>query len=360
MIKEIVDLTKVLVQFQTVHSKPAEIIRCADFIEEYLKNIPVHYQRINQNNTPSFLVTPDSGVSTVLLMSHFDVVEGADHLFQPFEENGRLYGRGVLDDKYAVALSLVLLKTHIKRLEKLGLTQKHLSFGILLTGDEEAGGTDGANHVLPSVKTDFCIALDGGSLDEIITKEKGILLIKLINKGRASHSARPWLGDNAVDRLIADYQVIKTFFDLTTPDNWHRTLNLSTINAGKSHNQVPDYAEAIMDVRYTEYDDMDELIVQIRQKIQGELVVLRKDPLFFGHSTRYLDMLADSNAEIRITAEHGSSDARYLSAYGINGIVWGANGNLSHHSEKEHIEIESISMLYERLDSFLQKNSEMN
>ncbi len=360
MIKEIIELTKTLVEFQTVHSKPAEIIRCADFIEEYLKNIPVHYQRIDQNSIPSILITPDNGKSPVLLMSHFDVVEGSDALFQPFEKDGRLYGRGVLDDKYAVALSLVLLKNHIEQLKSLGLTQEDLSFGILLTGDEEIGGKDGANHVLPSVKTDFCIALDGGGLNEVVTKEKGILRLKLISKGKASHGARPWLGENAIEGLMTDYQIIKTFFNLSSPDNWHRTLNLSVINAGKSYNQVPDHAEAIMDVRYTEHDDIDDIIQQIQRKIAGELIVFRKEPLFISKSTRYLDMLINSNSEIKTTAEHGSSDARYLSTYGLNGIVWGADGNLSHHSEKEHIEIESISKLVNTLDSFLRKNSEMN
>ncbi len=360
MIKEIIELTKTLVQFQTVHSKPAEITRCADFIEEYLKDIPVKYQRVDQNSTPSLLVMPGNGKPSVLLMSHFDVVEGSDDLFQPFEQNGYLYGRGVLDDKYAVALSLVLLKYHMQRLKSLGLTQNDLSFSILLTGDEEAGGKDGAKHVLPATNTEFCIALDGGCLNEIVTKEKGILQAKLVSKGKASHGARPWLGENAIDKLIADYEIIKSYFDLTTPENWHRTLNLSKINAGKSFNQVPDHAEAIMDIRYTEHDDMDNIIQQIRRKIDSDLIVLRKEPLFIGESTRHLDTLVNSNPDINLTAEHGSSDARYLSAFGINGIVWGANGNLSHHSEKEHVDIKSVSELCVKLDLFLQKNSEMN
>ena len=137
-------------------------------------------------------------------------------------------------------------------------------------------------------------------------------------------------------------------------------MNLSRVNAGKSINQVPDLAEAVFDIRFTENDDMDSLINEIQQSISGEFIVLRKDPLFLAKKSRQLELITGSNPEIKTASEHGSSDARFLSAYGINGIVWGASGNLSHHSVDEHIEIENISELYRRLDGFVQKNLEMN
>lgn len=71
-------------------------------------------------------------------------------------------------------------------------------------------------------------------------------------------------------------------------------------------------------------------------------------------------MLLDSNPGLQTACEHGPSDARFLSMHGINGIVWGANGNLSHHSEKEHVNLGSVKSLYEKLDSFVTKSSEVN
>ncbi len=209
--EEIVTLLKELIQFQSVHSKPEEITQCADFIEFFLKDIDADYQRFDHKGTPSILVMPPSGKVPILLMSHFDVVEGANDQFFPYEKNGQLYGRGSLDDKYAVALSLILLKNYLNRLRSMGLDQEDLPFGILLTGDEEKGGEDGANKVLAEVKTNFCIALDGGDVDQVVTKEKGIAVFKLISSGKSSHGARPWLGENAVDNLISDYQKIKSF-----------------------------------------------------------------------------------------------------------------------------------------------------
>jgi len=60
--------------------------------------------------------------------------------------------------------------------------------------DEEIGGHDGAQAALAQLKADFAIALDGGNLRKIVVKEKGILRLKLISRGKTAHGARPWLG----------------------------------------------------------------------------------------------------------------------------------------------------------------------
>jgi succinyl-diaminopimelate desuccinylase len=286
-------------------------------------------------------------------MSHLDVVEGADEQFQPVEKNGCLYGRGSIDDKYAVALSLVLLKNRLQQCRRAGGGQANLTFGVLITGDEEVGGANGARRVLPEIQAEFCIALDGGRPEKIVVKEKGILHLKLIARGRTAHAARPWLGSNAIENLIADYRRIQTFFVSPSPpdpDHWHRTLNFSTVQAGKSLNQVPDRAEACFDVRFTENDAPDAIVADIRSVIEGELVVETVEPLFFSRPSPYLERIRAVAPEAVFGAEHGASDARYLSEYGMNGVVWGAEGNLSQHSTEEHVVIESIERLYRMMD----------
>jgi succinyl-diaminopimelate desuccinylase len=351
--KELVELTKSLIRFPSVHSRPDQIHACADTIEGYLKSSDIAFQRFNFNNTPSILVLPGNRFAPVVLMSHFDVVDGPDHLFSPWEENGCLYGRGSIDDKYAVALSLVLLKNHVDRLRSSGKTQNALPFGILLTGDEEIGGPNGAQKLLHEFKTDFCIALDGGGIQKIVVKEKGILRLKLITRGKTAHGARPWLGENAIERLIEDYRRLKAFFDVSAPDHWHRTLNFSIMHAGSVINQVPDHAEALFDIRYTEADDIDALVKAVRESIQGELQVVSTAPMFLGGNSPYLDRLLSFTPSTQLGCEHGASDARHLADHGIPGIVWGADGDMSQHSENEHIQINSFISLYTILDQFL-------
>ena len=354
--EEIIKLTEDLIRFKTMHSQPAEIKRCVLFIEDYLKTCGAAYQRLDHADIPSIIVMPQNNVAPILLMSHIDVVDGPDDLFNPRVKGDALYGRGSIDDKYAAALSLVFVKNYLRQLQKEGKDQNDLPFGIIITADEEIGGANGAQKTLKEIKAEFCIALDGGGLNKIVIKEKGIVKLKLIARGKTAHGARPWLGENAIENLIKDYQVLTTNFELAAPDHWHRTLNFSWIQAGKVSNQVPDYAEALFDIRYTENDDMETLFKNIRKEIKGELVVEKKEPLFEGGDTPYLDLLLQIATDSEVGFEHGASDARFLSAHGIKGIVWGANGDMSQHSADEHVNIDSVLKLYKLLNAFINRS----
>jgi len=353
MIDDILDLLQTLIRFKTTQDNPDELSRCADAIETYLSTAGIQYRRMQHGDIPSILALPEPSFTPILLMSHIDVVAGPDELFVPRLVEGRLFGRGAIDDKYAVALSLVLLETHASRLRSQGRPQSDLSFGVLITGDEEIGGRNGAQRVLGEFWTEFCIALDGGRISNIVTKEKGVLTLRLVGKGKAAHGSRPWLGENAADRLIDDYLKVKALLGPNRPDQWHRTMNLGKLTAGQSFNQVPDRAEAVLDIRFTENDDIDELVGRIRNTIDSEVIVDTREPLFFGGESPYLDRLLSMSPKSRTGFEHGASDARFLSTHGIPGVVWGAEGDRSAHAADEHINIDSLEELTHLLDRFL-------
>jgi len=352
--REIVELTKELIRFPSTRTRPEEILNCARFIENWFNRHDILCSVIEHNGVPSVLALPRKERMPLLLMSHMDVVSASRELFEPVEKGGKLYGRGAIDDKYAAALSMVLLKNRIEKNRSLGIDDNRLALGALITGDEETGGYDGARHSLDQIACDFCIALDGGSVETIVIKEKGVLRIKLVAEGKTAHGARPWLGINAIEKLMEDCRIVKGFFDgLTDPEHWHRTMNLSIIRAGESVNQVPDRAEAVFDIRYTENDDVDELVHRIQAAISGTATIEEREPLFISPGSPYLDRLLELGPETRTGIAHGASDARFLTQFDIPGIVWGADGNSSQHSKDEHVEIESIGRLYGLLDRFV-------
>ncbi len=349
----LINLLTRLIEIPSTHSRPEEIGRCADHVAGWLEEHGIQYRKQVHNGIPTITALPADGRTPVLLMSHIDVVEAPSALFQPRVKDGKLYGRGSIDDKYAVALSLVLMHDHLERLRAAGRSQQDLPFGLIITGDEEVGGSNGAGPALAGLQADFAIALDGGCLDKIVIKEKGILRLKLVSRGRAAHGARPWLGTNAIEALVRDYEILRTYFQETHPEHWHRTLNWSIVKAGQSANQVPDRAEAIFDIRYTENDDPDALTAELRAKLQGEIEVLAFDPVFEGGTSPYMDLLREIVPETVWGMEHGASDARFLAANGIPGIVWGADGDMSQHTDEEHVHLDSIRTLYRHLDRFI-------
>ena len=231
-------------------------------------------------------------------------------------------------------------------------------WAVLITGDEEVGGYNGARSTLGGINCDFCIALDGGRVDKIVIKEKGILRLKEIEftSGKTAPRGKT-LGreKNAIEKLMADCLVVKGFFaGLSEPEHWHRSMNLAVIHAGDSVNQVPDKAEAMFDIRYTENDQVDDLIQQIQAAVSGRVITEEREPLFISPGVTLSGSPAGSGhgypyrhcpRRQRRTLPVPNSTSRESCG--------GADGNSSQHSTEEHVEIQSISRLYDILDRFV-------
>jgi succinyl-diaminopimelate desuccinylase len=353
--KELISLTSDLIKIPSTHSRPDEIHRCAQKIEQYLETEEITYQKVIHNNIPSLLILPTPSYAPLLFVTHFDVVEATDEeMFTPRVNSDCLYGRGAIDDKYAVALSLTLFKEKLQQLKTQRMSQTDMTFGLLLTGDEEVGGENGTGAVVDTIDTDFFIALDGGAPDHIVTKEKGIMLLELSAKGKEAHASRPWLGKNAMDLLLADYRVMQQLFPENTTDRWHRTMALTRCNVGNgSTNMIPGKGSASFDIRFTENDNPEELIAEIRTRVSSTVTVKAMAPVFNSTSSHHLQRLSTLSEKISIGAEHGASDARYFSARNVPGAIWGADGQMSAHTDNEHLLLPSFFKLYDHLDTFI-------
>jgi len=353
--KEIIDLTKNLVQFKTMHSKPDEIRQCAAYIEHYLKGLGVSYNRFEYGNTPAILALPQNGKASVLLMSHLDVVDAPDKLFMPVIQDRKLYGRGCFDDKYAVALSLILLKNNLKRLQKQERGQRELPFGILMTSDEEIGGFNGAKKILADIQTNFCIVLDGGNIEKIVVKERGVARVKLVCRVKVSSDSKPWQGQNVVEKLKSDINTLEAYFVKSAPENPHRAVVCHHIRSKQTRYGLTQLAEAYLEIKYTESDDLERMFNTMQEELNGDIVLENVEPLFFDGESEHLKLLLNISKKTRIGFEDGANDSRFLSPLGIKGIVWGADGNRSQHTPNEHVDIESVYELYTLLDTFMRR-----
>jgi succinyl-diaminopimelate desuccinylase len=352
---EVIDLTRELVRFKTMHSRPDEIRQCAARIEQYLNGLGVYCRRFEYGNAPAVLALPQNNKTPVLLMSHMDVVDAPDRLFTPVIRNGILYGRGCFDDKYAVALSLVLFKNNLQRLRKQGRGQEDLSFGILMTGDEETGGFNGAKKILGDIQTEFCIVLDGGSIEKIVVKEKGVVRVTLIAGVKPDSGDASRLDRNALEILETDIARWKTYFVKSAPEHRHRKIICNTIQPVTFRQGVPETAEAKLEIWYTRKDDVERMFFAMQNDLHSDIIIDHVEPKFDGGASEHLKWLLDISEKTRIGFEDGANDSRFLSRFGIKGIIWGADGNHSQHTLDEHVAIESIHELYGFLDTFVRR-----
>jgi len=241
------------------------------------------------------------------------------------------------------------------------------NLGLMITSDEEVGGFYGVNMLLNQVNwsCDLAIVPDGGErLGRIVIEEKGIIQLKIAAKGKSAHGSRPWLGINAIEKLFDEYRKITHLFD-NTGKTWAPTCSLNVINAGKAVNQVPEYAEAKLDIRYPSLINPDELFEKIKSMTQLELEKIKEaNPMIIDPNNKYLQKMIEItkkniNKEVVLCKEEGASDARFFSAKNIPVIMFSPENFNSAHSTNERVSITELKLFHEILNEFIKSSDEL-
>jgi acetylornithine deacetylase/succinyl-diaminopimelate desuccinylase-like protein len=168
--------------------------------------------------------------------------------FEPTIRDGRIYGRGTLDDKGSFACAYSACKAFLA---------EHPDFDgeiyLIAAADEEMGSELGIIYLVEEcgVRFDVAIIPDGGRMDLSIYGEKGILWVEIASAGIQAHGSTPELGRNAIIPLAELLAELKTLdlganFDPAF-DGW--TMNVGTIQGGSSANTVPAMARTTIDFR---------------------------------------------------------------------------------------------------------------
>jgi succinyl-diaminopimelate desuccinylase len=342
------ELFKQLIRLKTTHDPEnmSEHDRCRDLLKAEAEKHGLKTKLIPSDPYPSLLAGLDvDALNPALMLScHLDVVQAREEQFEPHIQDNKLIGRGASDMKFAVPVFFNVLE----RLEA-GKDKILLVF----TFDEEIGGNKGIRYLLDEVRLRPAVSFipDGGDNFQIEAEEKGVFLFRVKTSGKSAHGSRPWLGENAIDKMLAIYSDLRKEFPYVhSPEQWTQTLNLGKITAGEAANKVPDTCEASFDLRFVEGRRAEE-IKDLVQKIladRGEF-----EPYVVGDNF-YLDMelwcsrLFQEAAErhlshsMPIYRSEGASDARFFTKYNIPVII-SKPICAGHHSGHEWIDLESIT-----------------
>lgn len=360
--KELEDILRQLVAIPTVTGNYEASHDALDYIERFLKQQGMYCKRYEWNGLESMVATTRrTKTPKVMLAAHLDVVPGDESLFELQEKDGKYYGRGTLDMKYAIA-------AYMQAAQELGPRLHDYDFGIMITTDEEAGGLDGvARLVEAGYIPEICILPDGGLDWQIQLYSKGFLYLAITAKGKAAHAARPWLGDSAITKLV---QVINETQELfidpgEDPDVAINTLNIGRIAGGKAPNQVAEHAEMILDIRVSSDAEGKRLFQEIEQisTRHGASTSL----LIHGSATNFsLDDPVFATFAALITEKTGvtvkgsrtpaSSDIRYFIPHGVPCIsVYPPGG--AHHSQSEWIDKEGFYQFEEIIKTYLERTA---
>lgn len=365
MQNEILDLTRKLISFKTVNGNDKEFTECFGFIKNFfakeIKSGKIIVKEYKKNNLPSIVfLNIDTLKPDIILAGHIDVVGADDKDFIPKIKNGKLFGRGTADMKSEVAVLMIAFREIIK-----SGTKK--SIALMLTADEEMTGKSGAGYLINEIgyRSKAAIAPDGGHNFELVVKEKGGFWIKIAAKGKLSHGSRPWLGENAILKLIKFYQYLeKEFPPLKKTKLMYQngvSLNLGKISGGKTINSVPDSAEMYLDLRYSDKKDRKGIIDVIKKLSRRhnmdfqitDIVEMLETDVNNDYIKKFQKVAAKIiNRPIKIEKVTGGSDARFFSAKNIPVIIMVPNcGNK--HGANEWVQIKSLEKFYRIIKEFL-------
>ena len=185
-----------------------------------------------------------------LVIGHIDTVWPIGTLVNmPYrEEDGNIYGPGVLDMKAGISATI----TALDMLQDSG-NWPDRALTVLVNSDEEVGSPSSRPLVeTEAVKSAYTIVMEPGIGDSLKTARKGLGEFRLHIKGRASHAgAFPEDGISAIEEMahqILHIQALK-HWDLGT------TINVGLIDGGSARNTIPAEANAVIDVRITSTDE---------------------------------------------------------------------------------------------------------
>ncbi|MGM0439125.1 MAG: M20 family metallopeptidase [Patescibacteria group bacterium] len=343
-----------LIGFKTVSKDKKENKKALEYVEEELSDLQLYKKWEKSEDFSSLiLTTKKTKKPKVFLQAHIDVVPGSEDLFSLKEKEGKYIGRGVYDMKFAIAC-------YIKLLKELKDELSNLDLGVMITSDEELGGFNGVGSLVEKGYIgDFCFLPDGRTNWELEEGAKGVIHLKLKAQGKAAHASRPWQGKNAAERLLLFINDLKELYP-DTDENYRTTATLTKIHSGKAGNQVPEFAEALVDIRFVPETNVEEVMKNI-DSIKKDYIELEKvvtGPSFKWNVNnkyfkKFFQIAKDRYGRKRRTAfSHGSSDARFFASKKIPTLVVKPKGG-GHHGPNEWISKEDLERYYQVLKEFV-------
>lgn len=215
-----------------------------DYVTEYCEMCKMEIHKLSQNTYPILLAT--HGAPLVIFSGHLDTAPLGEHwtYSQGQVVENRVYGRGAADQKGSVAAMLYIASD---------LVHRNIPFGFAFTTDEEQG-MRGAQLLCRNqvIRRAGSIVIGEPTGLNVGYAQKGIYSCRLRTKGKAAHAAMPYLGENAISKMIKVLKVIETFKDdnVNHPQLGTVTLNIGTIRGGERPNIVPDECIAEVDIRF--------------------------------------------------------------------------------------------------------------
>ncbi len=330
------------------------------FIEAYLEGFEAIY--VNKEGVKNLFLTKTFGQGAHLCFAgHVDVVPAGQgwqtNPFTPVIKEGYIYGRGAQDMKSGVAAFVQACHD-----------TEHFTgrLSLLLTSDEEGEGKYGTIIMLEHLKTigllpDYCIVAEPTCEkvfgDAIKIGRRGSINGYLTLHGKQGHAAYPEKAINPVHQIATVLEKIAGVdLDEGDDDFAPSKMVITDIRAGMQVTNVsPGELKLMFNVRNSTNTKQEDVKVYIDKCFEGLDYTLELTqgsyPFVTKRDSKVVERLTESIQSItrnraKFSTAGGTSDARYMGAFGIDVVEFGVM-NDTIHAPNERTSIQEVEALYE-------------
>ncbi len=342
----------------------------ADYVERFCRRarIPCERQEALPGRPNVIARLEGEDPRAWVLEAHMDTMPGEGMDIEPFSpkiERGRLYGRGACDTKASLAAMLMAMKTAAQR----GRLKR--SVCLAAVADEEFRFTGVQTFIRSRPEAAMAVVGEPTGLD-VVVAHKGVLRWEVETLGRAAHSSRPELGDNAIYHMAPVLEAMREYADAVAREPGHplaggKTASVGVIRGGQTVNTVPDRCRIQIDRRTLPDEDPEAAyrgaVEFLRGRAPDETTWRALPPFLVSPG---LDVSPDAPVARAVLAaarraglqpqtlgvSYGT-DASHLFQAGIPSVVFGPGDIRQAHSAVEFVELRQLAAAQAALEELL-------
>jgi succinyl-diaminopimelate desuccinylase len=299
----------------------------------------------------SVIFAKRSGKPLVLLAGHTDTVPAQGNLPGRIE-SGSVVGLGASDMKGGLAVMIELARwaadtdlEHDLALlffprEELGPAENPLP-GVF----ERTGIVDEAQLVICLEPTDNTLQL--GCL--------GNLNAKVVFEGRSAHSARPWLGVNAIGIALNG---LRSVLDAEPRDVeiegllFREVMSVTQLQAGIASNVIPARAEATINFRYAPDRTPESAAARIRELFPEAEITSNAPAAHVALGSPLVEELRAAGG-LDVEPKQAWTNVADFAARGLDAVNFGPGATRFAHAVDERVEIAELERTFAALQRFL-------
>jgi succinyl-diaminopimelate desuccinylase len=344
--KDVVALTGALVDIESVSGNEAEI---ADAVEAALT--PLEHLDVIRDGHTIVARTHLGRPERVAIAGHLDTVPINDNLGARVS-NGNMSGLGACDMKGGVAVALKLARD-------LTSPKRDVTYVFYECEEVEAihNGLGRLSSTRPDLlQSDFAVLMEPSDA-AVEAGCQGTMRVDVTVTGVRAHSARSWMGKNAIHQ-VAEILNTLTSYTPRTPEidglTYREGLNAVAISGGVAGNVLPDECTVSVNYRFAPDRSEDEALAYLRELFGGfELVLADSAPGALPGLDRPVaaDFVRAVGGEPK--PKFGWTDVARFTVMGVPAVNYGPGDPHLAHTQHEFVPIKQLVDCEEKMRSWL-------